>query len=117
MLASQPLDRLPDLCGHDFGTPEIAMFSVCHFRRAVMTSDSWEQHDGTELLFVLSGEACWEFEDDRIAQVKGGQALVFPPNVRHRILNGVYTPSRALWMVFGPGEPAPQRSGGLMPQA
>jgi AraC-like DNA-binding protein len=113
MLGSQLLDRQPFFRGSDFGIPEIAVFSVCHFRRAVMTSDSWEEHDGTEILFMLSGEACWEFGNEQIAQVKGGQAIAFAPRSRHRILHGLYTPSRAIWIVFGSGQPSTR--GGLIP--
>ena len=113
MLGSQLLDRQPFFRGSDFGVPEIVAFSVCHFRRAVMTSDSWEEHEGTEILFMLSGEACWEFGNEQIAQVKGGQAIAFAPRSRHRILNGLYTPSRSIWIVFGSGQ-SPAR-GGLIP--
>ena len=34
------------------------------FRSAVATSDSWERHEGVEILFMRSGEACWEMTDD-----------------------------------------------------
>ncbi|WP_046866980.1 helix-turn-helix domain-containing protein [Microvirga massiliensis] len=115
MLGSQLLERQPFFRGSDFGMPELAVFGMCHFRRAVVTNDSWEAHDGTEILFMLNGEACWEFDDERLFQVTGGQALVFQAGSKHRIVNGIYTPSQALWMVFNPrGQTA--RRPGLMPQ-
>ncbi len=115
MLGSQLLDRQPFFRGSDFGIPEVAAFSVCHFRRAVMTSDSWEEHEGTEILFMLSGEACWEFDGGQIAQVKGGQAIAFAPRSRHRVLNGLYTPSRSIWIVFGSGRSPSNQN--LLPQS
>ncbi len=114
MLGSQLLDRQPFFRGSDFGAPELSTFGMCHFRRAEMTADSWEEHEGTEFLFVLSGEACWEFEDERLAQIKGGQAFAFRPGSSHRIVNGVYTPSRVIWLVFKPIDEA-ERNPGLMP--
>ncbi len=116
MLGSQLLDQQPFFRGADFGAPELSLFGMCHFRRAVMTRDSWQEHDGVEFLFMLAGEACWEFSDERLAQIKGGQAFVFPAGSRHRIVNGVYPPGRALWIVFNAAGSEGQRQG-LMSQA
>ena len=87
MLRSQLLDQQPIFHGADFGAPELALFGTCHFRHATMTKDSWEEHDGTEFLFMLAGEACWEFGDERLAQIQ--------PGTRHRTVNGVYRAKRS----------------------
>lgn len=82
--------------------PEVALFGYYQFRSAVPTSDSWEQHDGVEFLFLQSGEACWDLPDDHFSLVTGSQAMIFPAGLRHRIANGIYTPCRLFWMVFHP---------------
>jgi AraC-like DNA-binding protein len=100
MIGSQLLGQQPTFRGADFLVPEIALFGYYQFRSAVATADTWEQHDGVEIVFMRSGEACWELADERFLVVNGGHAVMFPPGMRHRIAHGVYTPSRILWMVF-----------------
>jgi AraC-like DNA-binding protein len=102
MIGSRLLGQQPTFRGADFAIPEIALFGYYQFRSAVATSDSWEQHDGVEILFMRSGEACWDLADENLSVVNGGQAVMFPAGQRHRIANGVYTPCRLLWMVFHP---------------
>ena len=110
MIGSTLLGQQPTFRGADFLVPEIALFGYYQFRSAVATADSWEQHDGVEILFVRSGEACWELADERFLVVHGGHAVMFPPGTAHRIANGVYTPCRLLWMVFDGREAAAARS-------
>jgi AraC-like DNA-binding protein len=110
MIGSQLLGQQPTFRGADFLMPEIALFGYYQFRSAVATADSWEQHDGVEILFMRSGEACWELADERFLVVPGGHAVMFPPGTRHRISNGVYTPCRLLWMVFDGREAAMERA-------
>jgi AraC-like DNA-binding protein len=100
MIGSRLLGQQPTFRGADFGIPEIALFGYYQFRNAVATSDSWEQHDGLEILFMRSGEACWDLADEHFSMATGSQAVIFPAGRRHRIANGVYTPCRLLWMVF-----------------
>src|SRR3954463_5257146 len=100
MIGSRLLGQQPTFRGADFAIPEVALFGYYQFRSAVATSDSWEQHDGIEILFMRSGEACWDLEDENLAVVNGGQALLLPAGTRHRIANGLYTPCRLFWMVF-----------------
>jgi AraC-like DNA-binding protein/mannose-6-phosphate isomerase-like protein (cupin superfamily) len=106
MIGSNLLGQQPTFAGADFGIPEIALFGYYQFRSAVATSDSWEQHGGIEILFMLSGEACWDLPDDHFSMATGSQAVIIPAGIRHRISNGVYTPCRLLWMVFQPSEAA-----------
>ena len=102
MIGSRLLGQQPTFGGADFGIPEIALFGYYQFRSAVPTSDSWEVHDGVEILFMQSGEACWDLPDDHFSMATGSQAVIIPAGQRHRIANGVYTPCRLLWMVFQP---------------
>ena len=102
MIGSRLLGQQPTFGGADFGIPEIALFGYYQFRSAVPTSDSWEEHDGIEILFMQSGEACWDLPDDHFSMATGSQAVIFPAGHRHRISNGVYTPCRLLWLVFQP---------------
>ena len=107
MIGSRLLGQQPTFRGADFAMPEVDLFGYYEFRTAVATSDSWEQHDGVEILFMRSGEACWELtDDDRFTVVNGGQAVLFPSGTRHRIANGVYSPCRLFWMVFDAKEAA-----------
>lgn len=106
MIGSRLLGQQPTFGGADFGIPELAWFGYYQFRSAVATTDSWEQHEGIELLFLQSGEACWDLADDHLSLATGSQAIILPAGRRHRISNGVYTPCRLLWMVFQPREKA-----------
>ncbi len=106
MIGSNLLGQQPTFAGADFGIPEIAFFGYYQFRNAVPTSDSWEQHGGIELVFMQSGEACWDLPEDHFSMTTGSQALIIPAGRRHRIANGVYTPCRLLWLVFQPMEEA-----------
>src|SRR3954466_15192796 len=118
MIGSNLLGQQPTFAGADFGIPEtalfgysqfrtpVALFGYYQFRRPVATSDSWEQHGGIEILFMQSGEACWDLPDDHFSMATGSQAVIIPAGMRHRISNGVYTPCRLLWMVFQPSEAA-----------
>jgi AraC-like DNA-binding protein len=108
MIGSQLLGQQPTFRGADFLVPEIALFGYYQFRSAVATADTWEEHQGVEILFMRSGEACWELADERFLVVRGGHAVMFPPGTRHRIANGVYTPCRLLWMVFDSMDAASQ---------
>jgi len=102
MIGSHLLGQQPTFAGADFGVPEIAYFGYYQFRNAVPTSDSWEEHGGIEIVFLQSGEACWDLPDDHFSMTTGSQALIIPAGRRHRIANGVYTPCRLLWLVFRP---------------
>jgi AraC-like DNA-binding protein len=102
VIGSLLLGQQPTFGGADFGIPEIAQFGYYQFRNAVPTSDSWEEHGGIEILFMQSGEACWDLPDEHFSMATGSQAVIFPAGRRHRISNGVYTPCRLLWLVFQP---------------
>lgn len=102
MIGSHLLGQQPTFAGADFGIPEVAFFGYYQFRSAVPTSDTWEEHGGIEIVFMQSGEACWDLPEDHFSMTTGSQALIIPAGRRHRIANGVYTPCRLLWLVFKP---------------
>lgn len=106
MIGSHLLGQQPTFAGADFGIPEIAFFGYYQFRNAVPTSDTWEEHGGIEIVFMQSGEACWDLPEDHFSMTTGSQALIIPAGRRHRIANGVYTPCRLLWLVFKPMDEA-----------
>lgn len=54
MHGSQLFGEQPTFAGADFGIPEIAYFGFVQFRKAVATADSWDDHDGMELVFVAA---------------------------------------------------------------
>ena len=90
MIGSRLLGQQPTFGGADFGIPEIALFGYYQFRSAVATSDSWEQHDGIEILFMQSGEACWDLPDDHFSMATGSQAVIIPgrpapPHLQRRL--------------------------------
>jgi AraC-like DNA-binding protein len=114
MHGSQLFGQQPTFAGADFGIPEIAFFGFVQFRKAVATADSWDDHDGMELIFVRGGEACWEYPGNRLFRVSGGHGVLFPPNHSHRIVNGVYTPCQLLWIEFRPRDVA-MRDAKLIP--
>lgn len=102
MLGSQAIQHTASIAGYEIGIPEIYRFGYAHFQSAVSTSDDWAQHDGAELVFLLEGEACWELDDNLLVPMSGGQCALFPPNLKHRITNGIYPPSSSFWMVMSP---------------
>ncbi len=110
MIGSHLLGQQPTFAGADFGIPEIAFFGYYQFRNAVPTSDSWEEHGGIEIVFMQSGEACWDLPEDHFSMTTGSQALIIPAGKRHRIANGVYTPCRLLWLVFKPMDEAVEKA-------
>ncbi len=113
MLGSQLLDVGMQFSGRDFGLGAIDLFGEVRFRQAVLTGDSWQQHRGTEVVFMLEGQACWELADSRLAQVSGGQGIAFPGGLPHRIVNGIYPPSRSFWILFAPLDAAARWEGAL----
>ncbi len=104
MLGSQIIDVNPRIAGSDLSIPEVRIFGYCKFRSAVRTNDDWGTHTGAEIVFLISGEACWEGEDECLIQAAGGQAVVFPKGYRHRIINSVYPPSESLWIIMKDAE-------------
>lgn len=108
MLGSQAIELTGSVAGLDIGVPEVFRFGYAHFPTAVATSDSWAQHDGAEIVFMLEGEACWELETGLLVPLSGGQSALFTRHLQHRITNGIYPPSRAFWIVLSGPERAEQ---------
>lgn len=102
MFGSQLIDINPRFNGRDFRMPEIAGFGHSHFRHAMVTTDSWLAHPGLEVVVMLEGQACWELGDERLLQINGSQVMILPGGLNHRIVHGIYPPSRLFWLVFEP---------------
>lgn len=100
MLGSQAIDFTGSVAGLDIGVPEIFRFGFAHFPTAVATFDNWANHDGPEIVFMVSGEACWELDDGLMVPLYGGQSALFAANLRHRITNGIYPPCSAFWIIL-----------------
>ncbi len=102
MQGSQLINLTPNYRGRDLSAPEFSRLGVCKFRRAIQTHDSWESHASTEIVMMLEGEVCWEHGDSQLLLLNGGQAGVFPAGTRHRVMDGVYPPSKMLWLILTP---------------
>lgn len=102
MLGSQAIQHTASIGGYEIGLPEVFRFGYAQFQSAMATSDDWAQHNGAELVFLLEGEACWELDDNLLAQLTAGQFALFPSSLKHRIANGIYPPSSSFWMVMNP---------------
>jgi len=100
MLGSEIIDINPRLAGANLGVPEVRMFGYARFKEAIRTTDDWASHTGPELIFLMSGEACWEHGEEQIVQASGGQLITFPKMRKHRILHSVYPPSESFWIVM-----------------
>ena len=100
MIGSRLLGQQPTFRGADFAIPEVALFGYYQFRNAVATSNSWEQHDGVEILFMRSGEACWDLADENLSVVNGGRPSSFRPAGAIASPTASTRPAGLLWMVF-----------------
>ena len=106
LLGSQAINLTGFISGLDIGVPEVFRFGFAHFRTAVATADTWNCHDGAEIVFLLNGEACWEIADDILVPLSGGQSAIFEAKLPHRITNGIYPPSSIFWIALS----GPQRA-------
>ena len=86
--------------GEDIGLPMICRMS----RITVRTAEpiGWHSHHSYEILFVIKGEASYEFKDREPIKVSGGSFLVIPPHVQHCGLNHVRTPVSLLGFICHP---------------
>ena len=100
MLGSQIIDYAGSIAGYEVGLQEIERFGYANFPSAVATGDSWNQHDGCEIVFLLQGEACWEIDGKLLLPLTGGNCAVFPADRKHRIANGIYPPCNCFWIVL-----------------
>ena len=64
------------------------------------------------MVFVLEGELFWELENEAIVPVYGGNFVLLPAGRQHRILNGLYPPSRSFWLILN--DPAQNLAPALM---
>ena len=100
MIGSQAIQHTASIAGYEIGVPEISRFGYAQFQTAVSTSDDWAVHDGSELVFLFEGEACWELGNNLLIPLGAGQCAVFPSGLKHRITNGIYPPSSSFWLVM-----------------
>jgi AraC-like DNA-binding protein len=77
-----------------------ALVQLSSVRSQVANRVTWHSHKGYELLFLLEGATAYEFPDKKTAELHGGTFLVVPPNVIHRGLHDVRSPSTILGMVL-----------------
>lgn len=100
MLGSQILDTNLTYNGRDFQAGEVRAFGYSKFGRAVSTSDKWTSHDGPVFITLLRGEACWDCGPDVMLRAVGGQAVLLPGGMLHRVADGIYPPCGVLWFVL-----------------
>lgn len=58
-------------------------------------------HPGEELVFLLEGELCFEFEAETV-NLKSGGSVHFRGDVKHRWSNPTSKPAKAIWMALRP---------------
>ena len=83
------------ITGDQVGIP--ALIHISRVRSQIASRVTWHSHEGYELLFLLEGATAYEFGDRKTVELRGGSFLVVPPNVVHRGLHDVRSPST----VFG----------------
>ncbi len=84
----------------DLRMPLIQRVSVvrCHSASRI----TWHSHAGYELLLLSEGATTYEFEEGTTADLTGGQFLIIPPEVVHRGLNDLRTPTSLCGVMFAP---------------
>lgn len=84
----------------DLGIPLIQRVSVvrCHSASRI----TWHSHAGYELLLLSEGATTYEFQDGTTADLTGGQFLIIPPEVVHRGLNDLRTPTSLCGVMIAP---------------
>jgi AraC-like DNA-binding protein len=84
--------------GNQVGLP--ALIQVSRERSQVASRVTWHSHKGYELLFLLEGATAYEFTDKKTVELHGGNFLVVPPDVVHRGLHDVRSPSTIFGMAL-----------------
>ena len=77
--------------GDHVGLP--ALIHISRARSQIASRVTWHSHKGYELIFLLEGATAYEFTDKKSVELHGGNFLVVPPNVVHRGLHDVRSPS------------------------
>lgn len=58
-------------------------------------------HPGEELVYLLEGNLCFEFDDDEV-QLKPGDSIHFRGDQAHRWRNPTSEPAKAVWLALRP---------------
>lgn len=87
--------------GEDIGLSLVPHIGTLSSHSAQRTQ-TWHSHEGFELLFVTSGATSWEFQKAPKIDIAGGQFLVLPPRVLHRVESGMRAPSDVCGLQFAP---------------
>lgn len=79
------------VAGEQVGLP--ALIHISRVRSQVASRVTWHSHQGYELLFLLEGATAYEFTNHSTVELHGGHFLVVPPDVVHRGVHNVRSPS------------------------
>ncbi|RYG59886.1 cupin domain-containing protein, partial [bacterium] len=63
---------------------------------------SWHSHEGFELIWLIDGQAAFEFTDGTRCELTSGEFFFKLPRQSHRAANGVTTPCKMCWIIFDP---------------
>jgi AraC-like DNA-binding protein/mannose-6-phosphate isomerase-like protein (cupin superfamily) len=69
------------------------LIHVSRVRSYVASRVTWHSHEGFEILFLLEGATAYEFAGQSAVELHGGNFLVVPPDLVHRGLHNVRSPS------------------------
>ncbi len=62
----------------------------------------WQAARGYTVYYLLGGETAWDFDRHASRELVGGQLLLVPREMKHRIHQHVNTPCKLFWMAFNP---------------
>lgn len=103
------------ILGTRLGMPLVTQIGTLSSHSAQRTQ-TWHQHRGFELLFVLNGATAWEFQDGSTINVPGGHFLVVPPQTVHRGELAMRRPSKLCGLLCDPTCPGGGRNSSFTAQ-
>jgi len=71
-------------------------------RKASESVRGLHAHGGFQIDYLLEGELSFDIEEKHTLDLHGGQFLLIPPHVRHRIRHDVVPPCTLFWIRFDP---------------
>jgi AraC-like DNA-binding protein len=86
--------------GKDIDLPLVIHIGTTNNHRA--HNITWHYHQGTEVIFLLSGAVGYEFREHEPVHVHGGHFLMIPRGVEHRGIQNVRTPAILCGVVLNP---------------
>jgi AraC-like DNA-binding protein len=69
------------------------LIHVSRVHSQIASRVTWHSHAGFELLFLVDGATAYEFADHAVVDLHGGHFLVVPPELAHRGLQDMRSPS------------------------